>query len=147
MDALSLLKRDHKKVKSLFKRIDTAKEGSAEQKELYQELHKELDVHDAIESEIFYPALKEHPRAKAIVAEAHEEHHVMKVLLGEMDKLTVKDEAWQAKFQVLMENVLHHAEEEETEMFPKAEKAFTEDELEELGTRMEALKEKEMAAR
>jgi hemerythrin superfamily protein len=147
MDALSLLKKDHQKVKKLFKEIDAANEGSATQSKLYQELRKELQVHDVIEEKIFYPALKAHPKAKSIVAEAHEEHHVMKVLLGEMDKLNVEDEAWQAKFKVLMENVLHHAEEEETEMFPKATKAFKEEELEDLGARMEALKMEEMERR
>jgi hemerythrin superfamily protein len=147
MDALSLLKKDHQAVKSLFKSIDSAKEGSSRQKSLFEELRRELEVHDAIEAKIFYPELKAHPKAKAIVAEAHEEHHVMKLLLAEMEKLTVKDEAWQAKFQVLMENVLHHAEEEETEMFPKARQAFEKAELDELGRKMAILKDRETARR
>ena len=147
MDALSLLKKDHKTVKALFKSIDSAPEGSPRQKSLFDELRLELEVHDAIESKIFYPELKAHPKAKAIVAEAHEEHHVIKLLLAEMQKLAVKDEAWQAKFQVLMENVLHHAEEEESEMFPQARQAFEKAELDELGRKMKILKDEETARR
>lgn len=147
MDAISLLVKDHKKFKSLFKQIDGAKPGSATQKKAYAELREGLRVHDVIEEKIFYPALKEHPKAREIVMEAHEEHHVMKVLLEEMDRLKVEDEVWQAKFKVMMENVEHHAEEEESEMFPKARKAFKKAELDELGARMEALKEKETKSR
>ena len=147
LDATGLLKRDHKTVKKLFKSIDAAAQGSDPQAELFARLNRELEVHDAIEEGIFYPELKAHPKAKEMVDEAHEEHHVMKILLEEMGQLTVKDDAWQAKFQVLMENVLHHAEEEETELFPKAVKAFSRAELVDMGSRMQALKDQEMEKR
>ena len=93
-----------------------------------------------IEEEIFYPELKAHPKAKDIVLEAYEEHHVVDLLMGELELLDVQDETWGAKAQVMKENVEHHMEEEEGDMFRKARQVFDTAELEDLGTRMEARK-------
>ena len=90
-------------------------------------------MHEAIEEEIFYPALKEHPKTKDIALEGYEEHHVVDMVMGELEGVDVSDETWMAKFTVMKENLEHHIEEEEDEMFPKAEQVFTDGELGELG--------------
>ena len=90
----------------------------------------------SIEEEIFYPALKEHPKAKDIVLEGYEEHHVVDLLMGELEALDVADETWGAKAKVMKENIEHHIEEEEGEMFKQARQVFDRQELEDLGARM-----------
>ena len=104
-------------------------------------------MHEAIEEEIFYPALKEHPKAKDLVLEAYEEHNVVDMVMAEIDGTPYDDETWGAKLTVMKENVEHHIEEEEGEMFKQARQVFSEDELDELGERMQARKDELMAAR
>jgi hypothetical protein len=108
--------------------------------ELFATIKGELTVHEIIEEEIFYPELKAHPKAKAIVLEGYEEHHVVDVLMGELEALDVSDESWGAKALVMKENIEHHIEEEEGEMFKQARSVFDRAELDELGARMEARK-------
>ena len=139
MDALQLLKADHDKVKKLLTELEsTTDRGIKTRTELFATIKSALTVHEAIEEEIFYPALREHPRAKDIVLEGYEEHHVVDVLMGELERLPVDDEMWGAKAKVMQENVEHHIDEEEGEMFTKARAVFDRPELVELGERMEA---------
>jgi hemerythrin superfamily protein len=78
MDAISLLKDDHEKMKKLlFELESTTERGVKRRRDLFTKVKRELTVHETIEEEIFYPALKEHPKAKEIVLEAYEEHHVV----------------------------------------------------------------------
>ena len=141
MDALQLLKDDHEKVKKLLEQGEsTTERGEKTRTELLAKLTDELTIHERIEEEIFYPALKEHPKAKEIVLEGYEEHHVVDTIMGELQATPVSDETWGAKFKVAKENIEHHIEEEEGEMFKQARQVFDRGELEELGARMEALK-------
>ena len=141
MDALKLLKDDHEKMRKLLTELEsTTERGVKTREELFATIKGELTVHEIIEEEIFYPALKEHPKAKDIVLEGYEEHHVVDVVMAELEDLPVDDESWGAKAKVMKENVEHHMEEEEGEMFQKARQVFDKDELEELGTRMEQRK-------
>jgi hemerythrin-like domain-containing protein len=95
-----------------------------------------LKVHTKLEEEIFYPAMREKGGELAdMIAEATEEHHVVDLLVAELEKLNSADEQYDAKFTVLMENVEHHVEEEEGQLFPKAGKALR-GELDELGDEM-----------
>jgi hemerythrin-like domain-containing protein len=138
MDAIALLKADHDKVKKLLTELDsTTERGVKTREELFATIKGELTVHEVIEEEIFYPALKEHPKAKDIVLEAYEEHHVVDQVMAELEGLDVSDETWGAKATVMKENVEHHIDEEEREMFAQARKVFDKAELEQLGTRME----------
>ncbi|MBA3690089.1 MAG: hemerythrin domain-containing protein [Actinobacteria bacterium] len=147
MDAITLLKDDHKKVKKILEDLDsTTERGVKTREELFTKVKRELTVHETIEEEIFYPALKEHPKAKDIVLEGYEEHHVVDLLMGEISELSYDDEAWGAKCSVMKENVEHHIEEEEGDMFKKARQVFSDQELEELGDRMKARKEGLLAA-
>ena len=109
--------------------------------ELFAKVQRELEVHETIEEEIFYPALKEHPKMKDLVLEAYEEHHVVDTVMAEIRDVPFDDETWGAKLTVMKENVEHHIEEEEDEMFPQARQVFSKDELVELGERMQARKD------
>jgi iron-sulfur cluster repair protein YtfE (RIC family) len=145
MDALQLLKTDHDAVKKLLERGDaTTERGVKTRTELLETIKQELTVHEIIEEEIFYPALKEHPKAREIVLEGYEEHHVVDTIMGELEQTPVDDETWGAKFTVMKENIEHHIEEEEGEMFDKARQVFDADELRDLGSRMEARKAQAM---
>ena len=142
MDAVTLLKHDHDKLKKLLTELEsTTERGVKTGSELFATIKGDLMVHEAIEEEIFYPELKAHPKAKDIVLEGFEEHHVVDVLMAELESLDVTDETWGAKALVMKENIEHHIEEEEGEMFKIARRVFETDELEELGSRMEARKE------
>ena len=142
MDALTLLKTDHDRVKKMLEDGEsTTERGVKTRTELMALLKREMVVHERIEEEIFYPALKEHPKAKEIVLEGYEEHHVVDEIMGELEQTDVSDETWGAKFTVMKENIEHHIEEEEGEMFRNARQVFSREELEELGARMAELKE------
>jgi hemerythrin-like domain-containing protein len=145
MDALTLLKNDHDKVKGIMGELEpTTERAEKTRTELFAKLKAELTVHEIIEEEIFYPTLKQHPKAKEIVLEGYEEHNVVDTLMGELEALPVTDETWGAKASVMIENIEHHIEEEEGEMFQKARQVFDRQELEELGKAMETRKAEAM---
>jgi hemerythrin-like domain-containing protein len=147
MDAIKLLEEDHKKVKKIMEDIDsTTERGIKTREELFAKVKRELTAHESIEEEIFYPALKEHPKAKDLVLEAYEEHHVVDMVMAEIGGVPYEDETWGAKFTVMKENVEHHIEEEEDEMFAQARQVFSSEELGELGERMQARKEELLSA-
>ena len=146
MDALTLLEQDHQKVKKLMGEIEkTTERGVKTREQLFNKLVEELTVHEKIEEQIFYPAVKERATSKKLeelVTESYEEHHFVDMVKAEIEKTPFESEEWAAKFKVMMENISHHAfEEEEGKMFPKVRRAFKKDELEDLGTRMAELKE------
>ena len=119
--ATALLKEDHQNVKKLFiayERADEEEEGR--KASIFDTLRKEIEVHAQIEEEIFYPALRtsEDPEAVHLLLEAAEEHRLVKQLLQELEALTPGEEDFDAKLKVLMDNVLHHAEEEQDQLFP-----------------------------
>ena len=137
MDAIALLKADHDKVKKLLSELETTTErGVKTRSELFATIKGELTVHEIIEEEIFYPELKAHPKAEDIVLEGFQEHHVVDLLMGELESLDVSDETWGPKALVMKENIEHHIEEEEGEMFKQARSVFDEGELADLGARM-----------
>lgn len=117
--ATALLREDHRVVKSLFSDFEKA-EAKAKKAELFQKIKQELTIHAAIEEEVFYPAMLEVPdeECQELLKEAHEEHLIVKTLLEELSAMDAEDEQFDAKITVLGENVEHHAEEEEKEMFP-----------------------------
>ena len=142
MDAIALLKDDHDRVKKMLAEgEETTERAEKGRTDLFQKLKAEMVIHERIEEEIFYPTLKEHPKAKDIVLEGYEEHHVVDEIMGELEATDVTDETWAAKFKVMKENIEHHIEEEEGEMFDQARQVFSSDELEELGARMMELKQ------
>jgi hemerythrin superfamily protein len=138
MKATDLLKKQHRDVKAMFKKMDKT-ESARGRRELMDQIAGALEMHTTIEEEIFYPAVKglETKKADEMVAEAYEEHHVVKLLLKELPTVDPEDERFEAKMTVLSELVEHHADEEEEEMFKTAER-LGDEELRALGERMEA---------
>lgn len=139
MNALELLKEDHEKVSALFEEVK-ATEDEGKHKELFEKIKTELETHTHIEETILYPEFLKHEELKDIVLEGIEEHKQVKTLIREIQNLADGSEKFDAKLKVMGENVEHHVEEEETDMFPKAEKVYSESELEELGQQLEAEK-------
>jgi hemerythrin-like domain-containing protein len=138
MDPIQLLKKQHREVEALFKKI--AKTGSAEQRRAQlDELASNLKLHMTIEEAIFYPAVQQLPTKKAeeMALEAYEEHAVVKLVLAELPGVDPEDERFDAKMTVLSELIEHHVEEEEDEMF-KTAKTLGTAELNALGDRMAA---------
>lgn len=130
--AISILKKDHDKVKGLFEQFEKAGTPAAKKKIMEQAL-TELKIHAVLEEEIFYPAVRAHVGGK-VMNEADEEHHVARVLIAELDHTTDRNDHLDAKFTVLAESVRHHIKEEEDEMLPKAKEVKIN--FEELGQRM-----------
>ncbi len=141
MNAITMLEEDHAKMRKLLDELEsTTERGVKTRTELFATIKGELTVHEIIEEEIFYPELKAHPKAKEIVLEGYEEHHVVDLVMKELEETPVEDESWGAKAKVMKENVEHHMEEEEGEMFKQARSVFDRAELEDLGERMAARK-------
>ncbi len=147
MDAFKLLEDDHDRFKSMMQEIDdTTVRAVKTRPELLADLKQRLTIHETIEEEILYPALEEFAKTEDIALEGFEEHHVVDMILAELEATPVDDETWAAKFTVMKENLEHHIEEEETDMFPKGRSVLGEDGVEELGDRMAARKD-ELEAR
>jgi hemerythrin superfamily protein len=119
--ATSLLKEDHRKVKKLFAEFDKLDESdTAEMARIFETVKKEITTHAEIEEEIFYPAIQraDEDEAEELIREAREEHRLVKMLIDELSGMTADEEQFCAKMKVLKDNILHHAEEEESEIFP-----------------------------
>jgi hemerythrin superfamily protein len=146
MDALELLKQDHQKVKELFEQAEDSEAGT-EQKRIFNQIKTELETHARIEESVFYPAMQKHQELEEMVREALEEHSQVKSLLKEMENLVDDGEKFESKLQMLMEDVEHHAEEEEEgKMFPKVRQIVDRETLERLGQELEAAKGKKSQA-
>ena len=143
MNPFQLLEEDHKTVAALLKKLDeTTERGMKTRQDLFAKLKTDLEVHTHIEETIFYPALMEEKETEDVTREAFEEHKVVKTLLAELDSMSKEDEQWGAKLTVLKENIEHHVEEEEGEMFRRARAILSKSEIDGLGTRMADAKEK-----
>jgi iron-sulfur cluster repair protein YtfE (RIC family) len=140
-DALALLVADHRRMQKLLKQgEETTSRAATRRGSLLDTLTSELRLHELVEEQILYPALETHPEARALTLEGFQEHHVADVVVEELHRVAADDEQWLAKFTVLKENLEHHIEEEEGEMFRTARGVFSQAELDEMGARMAALK-------
>lgn len=141
MDAFNLLKTDHRKVEDLFSELESAS-GQAKMR-VFEQIKTELELHTHIEETIFYPALEEPKQTHELTLEAYEEHDVVKKLLQELSRAKSPTDEWEAQAKVLQENVEHHVEEEENELFKKAKAVLSQDEIETLGEQMESEKQRQ----
>jgi len=137
MQAFASLKADHQKVATLFSQAENAQTDKQKQ-QLFEQIRTELETHTEIEETVLYPALQEYEELEEYVREAFEEHRQVKTLLQEIGRLTDGSEKFDAKLKVMKENVEHHVEEEENDLFPKAQQILSQDELAELEQEMEA---------
>jgi len=142
VDAIALLKQDHREVEQLFKRFEKAGDSAYKEKgRLVASMIEALSRHAAIEEMVFYPAVRrEVPRQESSVLEALEEHHVVKWLLSELEGMAPGAERFDAKVSVLMESVRHHVKEEESGLFPKVRAKVGRRELLEIGDALRAAK-------
>jgi hemerythrin superfamily protein len=143
VDALELLKTQHEEAKALFKKIEKAEDE--EKLDLFEQLADALAVHATIEEKSFYPATK-NARTEELLQEAVEEHLAVKRIIADLLEMSPDDPQFDAKVAVLKENVEHHIEEEEGELFPKVKRLLKADELEDLGVVMEDMAEDLKAA-
>lgn len=147
-NALELLKKDHKNVMGMLEDLLKEENSSTQREKLLKTIEKELEVHTQIEEEIFYPAFadrKSSDEEKKLYHEAKEEHRaVEKLVLPDLKKTKVDSNEFLGRAKVLKEMIEHHANEEEDEMFKMAEKSMSEDELKELGKKMEDRKKELM---
>ncbi len=142
MDAITLLKNDHKAVSKLFREFERAKDD-AKRQDTMRQIIEELSRHAVIEEQVFYPAVREAvPDTEDTVLESLEEHHIVKWVLSELDGMSPDHERYVAKATVLIENVRHHVEEEEEELFPAVRAALGRKKLAEIGDAMEKARQK-----
>jgi hemerythrin superfamily protein len=142
MDAIQLLKKDHRAVEALFARYEKLGDGAAKQKKaIVAKLIHELSIHASIEEELLYPAARAAVKAKDdLVLESLEEHHLVKVTLSELQSLSPTSERYDAKVTVLKEAISHHVEEEESDLFPAIQKKLGKQVLDQLGIALAAAK-------
>ena len=138
-DAIALLKADHREVEKTFAQFEKAS-GNARKGELAEKICLALKVHMQIEEEIFYPAARETLKAKdePMMDEAVVEHAAAKDLIGEIEEMEPGQDLFDAKVKVLSEQIEHHVEEEEKDMFPMLQK--TDMDMDAIGARMAARK-------
>ena len=142
MNAVELLKSDHEVVEGLFVEVETSDAG--EHPELFERIKTELEIHAHIEESILYPSLQEDGDESLIelTSEALKEHAQMKVVLGELAEVSSDPDKFEPLLTKLIEDVRHHVEEEEGEMFPAVEEQFDEETLQKWGNQLQAEKDR-----
>ncbi|MFP2911673.1 hemerythrin domain-containing protein [Pyxidicoccus sp. 3LFB2] len=142
MDALTLLKTDHREVEALFKKFEASTSRALKaRRKLVDQMIAALSRHAAIEEQLLYPAMRQRMEAQEEgVLQALEEHHVVKWVLNELVDLPAEHERFSAKVHVLMENVREHVREEERVLFVQMKKTFEPSELKDLGAALETAK-------
>lgn len=148
MNPFRLLKKDHRKVSKLFRKLEDTTERAVKTRErLFSKVKMELDVHALIEEKHLYPALEDKAKTEDQVEHSYDEHAEVKTMLKELDKLEKNDPSWYLKFIRLVKDVEHHVKEEEGELFPNAEKTLSKPEQRELGDKMYETKLAELEKR
>jgi hypothetical protein len=142
MDAITLLRNDHKTVEQLFKQFEKAGDQAfVEKRAIVDRIIEELSIHASIEEQVFYPATRATvPQVEDIALESLEEHHIVKWTLSELTDLEPEAERFDAKVTVLIEAVRHHVQEEQEEYFPKVRDELGRKALADLGDALAAAK-------
>lgn len=139
MNAIKLLKQQHREVEALFKRLEKAKSANPRRK-AFEQIADKLAIHATIEEKHFYPSVNRRT-TEDLLLEAVEEHLGVKRVIADLLDLEGNDPTFEAKAKVLKDLVEHHVEEEEKMLFPKVAKLVDEDELETIGSEMIATME------
>jgi hemerythrin superfamily protein len=135
MNAIAMLEAQHRQVADLFEKIEKARSPETKGRYFIQ-VADALAIHATIEEHHFYPAVRA-KRTEDILLEALEEHLAIKRVLSDLLDLEVEDETFDAKLKVLKEEVEHHVEEEEQDLFPKVKKLLDAGELDSIATAMQ----------
>jgi hemerythrin superfamily protein len=141
VNALKLLEDQHREVEDLFEEFESAGEGAKKTKErIFKQIADSMAVHAEIEEKIFYPEAKEaSEELEELLREAVEEHLSVKRIIADLLQTGPEDEQFDARVKVLKEQIEHHVEEEEGELFPQVKKDCDERTLEDMGSRMEQM--------
>jgi hemerythrin superfamily protein len=142
MDALQLLREDHRRVKDLFRQFNEANDGST-RKAIIDEAVAELMIHAQLEEEIFYPAMAREGLTE-IVNHSEAEHEAAETVMEELIGLDARGTQLQARFQVLTDLVTEHMTEEESKLFPRAAELGSE-RLDNLGDKLEQMRQQLMS--
>jgi hemerythrin-like domain-containing protein len=139
MDAIELLKQDHREARNLIEQLESGSqdETASPNMELFNKLKSALMLHTEIEEQIFYPPLENYDETRDLVKEAYKEHEQVDELLAEMSN---PGDDWNDQLSELKESIEHHVGEEENEMFPTVEKLFGQERLQEMGRQMSNMK-------
>jgi len=138
-DAIAMLKADHQRVKDLFAQYE-ATSNPATKRTLAEQVFVELETHTQLEENIFYPVVNEETdEGPELVKESLSDHETVKNLIQQLRSMAQDTDEFDATFQELIQNVEHHVEEEEAEMFPLAEQELADD-LDDLKEEMQELK-------
>jgi hemerythrin superfamily protein len=135
MDAIKMLKKQHREVEALFKELEKAKSAGPRRK-TFEKIADALAIHATIEEKHFYPAAKK-KQTEDMLLESVEEHLQVKRVIADLLKLDANDPTFMAKATVLKEDIQHHVEEEEDDLFPKVQKLLDDDELEAVAAAMQ----------
>jgi hemerythrin superfamily protein len=138
MDAIEILKTEHKGAKGLMDEVLAA--TGAKRKGLFEKLKGELEAHDRIEEEVFYPSVRSDPKAASLPAADKKAHEAVEALLGGLHALPVDDGAWAGRFKDMQKQLLAHVADEETQYFVTIRSLFSAADLEALGQKMAAAK-------
>jgi hemerythrin superfamily protein len=141
LDAVDLLKADHQEVKKLFDQLDTiTKQGAsdAEKSTLVAKIRDELSVHESVENEVFFPAVREILRKKDVLQEATEDQEEAGDAIQALGELNPGDAGYDKKLSALGGKIAAHAAEEEKDVFPQVESSNIDTEA--LGEKMTARK-------
>ena len=148
MDAITLLKDDHRRIEKLFASFDrTGTRAVKTRRRLVSRMAAELTTHAALEEHVFYPLVRQSvPDADFEVLESLEEHHVVKLLLKELLETPADDETFAPKVAVLIETVRHHVEQEERDIFPRMRRSVGRARVVEIGDAMQKFQRKARVA-
>ncbi|MFP5264412.1 MAG: hemerythrin domain-containing protein [Blastocatellia bacterium] len=141
MNAIELLIRDHEEAAGMMDQLETADKGDRSARDTFLQLKNALTLHTQVEEQVFYSALKNHEETSDMIPESLEEHREVDEILAEMSRLNPGDDDFMDKLTELRESVEHHVEEEQNEMFPKAERILGESRLQEMGRQMQQMKQ------
>jgi hemerythrin superfamily protein len=143
MTAIELLKKDHRKVDNLFAQIE---DGLGDPAAIFDQIYRELSLHADVEETLFYPELETESETSDKVQHSYKEHREVRTLLEELAAGNPGSEVWLTQLNELKESVEHHVEEEESELFPKAEEVLGDARLREIGRKIEQVKQAKQAA-
>ncbi|HVF89233.1 MAG TPA: hemerythrin domain-containing protein [Blastocatellia bacterium] len=144
MNALEFLKQDHQEALGMMDQLEMSDQETASaqsQMAIFNQLKQALTLHTKMEEQLLYPALQNNEQTGDMISEAYEEHQTVDEILSEMSGMAPSNEEFSDKLAELRENVEHHVEEEENEMFPKAEQILGQHRLEEMGNQMQQMKQ------
>jgi len=147
MNVFELLKQDHLKVSNIFEQLESSDGiASSQRQTLFTQLKQELDIHAHVEETILYPILKQASETREITVEAYEEHQEVKDLLAELEAMPIDDAEWNDTLLELKSNVEHHVDEEENELFERARTVLSQEQIDDIGNRIEEAKRQQKAA-